>query len=172
MYTLPGWGYAGPDLSTGPRACGHFVALTEVAICATDCALRSRIALRTIAPPPASAAKQQGLAGTPCRLVHHSPAQRPSDNPLLGQPARGGRCQCEMPVAPAAEVLRGFRPLLAQVDPAPAVLVIQASTKASSCQASYLPLRPPCPATISVFSWNGPPWPAARSLAIHLAGSR
>ncbi len=44
---------------------------------------------------------------------------------------------------------------------APAVLVIQASTKASSCHASYLPLRPPWPATISVFSKNGPPRPTA-----------
>ena len=67
---------------------------------------------------------------------------------------------------------RSAQPSLNQACAAPAVLVIQASTKASSCQASYLPLRPPCPATISVFSRNGPPWPAARSLAIHLAGSR
>ena len=34
---------------------------------------------------------------------------------------------------------------------------IQASTRASSCHASYRPLRPPCPAAISVFSRNGPP---------------
>src|SRR5260221_10994824 len=55
---------------------------------------------------------------------------------------------------------------------ASAVVTIQARTRASSCQASYLPLRPPCPATISVLSRNGPPRLAACSLAIHFAGSR
>ena len=50
--------------------------------------------------------------------------------------------------------------------------MIQASTNASSRQASYRPLRPPCPAFISVFSRNGPPRASACSRAIHLAGSR
>src|ERR1700691_2651481 len=49
--------------------------------------------------------------------------------------------------------------------------MIQASTSASSCQASYRPLRPPCPASISVFSRNGPPEATARSRAVHFAGS-
>ena len=49
--------------------------------------------------------------------------------------------------------------------------MIHASTSASSCQASYRPLRPPCPASISVFSRNGPPEATARSRAVHLAGS-
>src|SRR3984957_2901247 len=49
--------------------------------------------------------------------------------------------------------------------------MIQASTRASSCQASYRPLRPPCPASISVLSRNGPPDATARSRAVHLAGS-
>src|SRR6266700_1201692 len=52
-----------------------------------------------------------------------------------------------------------------------AVATIQASAMASSCQASYRPLRPPWPATISVFSRNGPPDAVACSLAIHFAGS-
>jgi uncharacterized protein YcbX len=52
-----------------------------------------------------------------------------------------------------------------------AVAMIQASTSASSCQASYRPLRPPCPASISVFSRNGPPLATARSRAVHFAGS-
>src|ERR1022692_1355266 len=52
-----------------------------------------------------------------------------------------------------------------------AVSTIQARTIASSCQASERPLRPPCPATISVFSRNGPPDAVACNFAIHLAGS-
>jgi|GEM_PF-2092878 len=55
---------------------------------------------------------------------------------------------------------------------APAVVTIQARTSASSRHLSYRPLRPPCPATISVRSRNGPPLASACSCAIHLAGSR
>src|SRR5215471_11139353 len=107
--------------------------------------------------PPEQGSAEQPVCDVRVRVTVYmavtSATRRPADSPG-GPPAAASRRVAE------------------KADQAvPGALRIQASTKASSSHALYRPLRPPCPATISVFSRNGPPRARACSFAIHLAGS-
>src|SRR3954467_593679 len=80
--------------------------------------------------------------------------------------------ESHVPVPP--DVLHNTRPgaAIPVIQATPRVSSSQARVKASSRQASYRPLRPPWPASISVFSSTSAcPLAVARSLATHLAGS-
>jgi Putative restriction endonuclease len=102
-------------------------------------------------------------AGSPGR-----PRSVPSSRSKSRSAQRSSSPACSRTDRPATDAANSSQ---SASQPAPAVVTIQARIMASSCQASYRPLRPPCPADISVFSRNGPPFARACSLAIHLAGS-